>query len=76
MLDHQRVFVSAKLIACGINAAKGSVSVRCLKACSLSKLQVYIGLNLFKPLYPNLGESKCHITIENLSLICTRVWRY
>lgn len=66
MLDgHQRIFVSAKLIACGINATKGLISVGSLKASSLSKFPVSIGLNLFKPLFPTLTENKCHITIQN-----------
>lgn len=66
LLDgHQRIFVSAKLIACGINATKGLISIRSLKAGSLFKLRVSIGLNLFKPLFPTLGEKKCHFTILN-----------
>lgn len=60
LYGHQRIFVSAKLIASGINAAKGLVSVRSLKVVSLSKFQISIGLNLFKPLFPALGENKSY----------------
>lgn len=62
---HQRIFVSAQLIACDINATKGWVSVRSLKAGALSKFLMSILLNLFKPLFPKLGENKSHITIQN-----------
>lgn len=73
MLDgHQRIFVSAKLIACDIKATKGFVSVRSLKAGSLSKFQMSIRLKLFKPFLPTLGENKGHMPKE-LPLICVRV---
>lgn len=74
LYGHQRIFVSAKLIASGINAAKGLVSVRSLKVVSLSKFQISIGLNLFKPLFPTLGENKSY-HYSKLPLIY-QFWRY
>lgn len=63
MLDgHQRIFVSAKLIACDINATKGFVSVSSLKAGSLSRFQMSTGLNSFKPFLPTLEKNKGHIS--------------
>lgn len=58
---HQRILVSAKLIAYDINATKGLVSVRSSKVGSLSKFQMSIGLNLFKSLFPTLRGNKGHI---------------
>lgn len=76
LAGHQRIFVSAKLIAYGINATKGLVSVRSWKVVSLSKFQVSIGLNLLKPLFPTLGENKSHITIQNYLEYVSEFRRY
>lgn len=77
MLDgHQRISVSAKLIACDINATKGLVALRSLKAGSLCKFQMPIGLNLFKLFFPTLGEEQKSYQYTKLYLVSIRVWRY